>query len=131
MTVDQQHASPEQLLRAVESLRGEELDVFVEQVIALRARRVASHLPPDEAALLLAINRSVPVTTQQRYGELISKRQAETLTPEEHTELLQLTDQAELLNAERVSALADLARLRQTTLTELMKSLDIQPPAYA
>lgn len=130
MAVDQLHTSPEQLLRAVEGLPGEELDAFVEQVLALRARRVATHLSSDEATLLLTINRPIPADIQQRYDELIGKRRAETLTTEEQAQLLQLTDHIELLNAERVFALADLARLRQTTLTALMKSLDIQPPAY-
>lgn len=131
MAVDQLHASPEQLLRAVEGLPGEELDAFVEQVLALRARRVAPHLSLDEAELLLAINRPIPAAVQHRYDELIGNRRAETLTSGEHAELLHLTDHVERLNAERVAALADLARLRQMTLTALMQRLDIRPPAYA
>lgn len=131
MAVDRLDASPEQLLRAVEHLPGDELDAFVAQVLALRARRVASHLTPQEANLLLTINRAIPVEIQQRYDELIAKRRAVSLTPEEHAELLKLTDQVELLNVQRVSALADLAQLRRTTLAALMHSLDIQPPAYA
>lgn len=131
MTVDQLNISPEQLLRAVQRLPGEELDLFVDQVIALRASRFTSHLSASEAELLLTINSDLPIETNQRYAELIDKRRAASLSSEEHAELLRLTDEVELRNAERVAALADLARLRQTTLTALMHSLGIQPAAYA
>lgn len=92
----------------------------------------ASHMPsiivdssPEQ--LLLIINRAIPAHVQQRYDELITKRRATSLTPEEHAELLQLTDHVELLNAERVAALAELARLRQTTLAELLHRFGIKP----
>lgn len=68
---------------------------------------------------------------QRRYNDLLAKRQAENLTPEEHSELLDLTNQVEKLETQRVEYLAEMARLRQTNITDLMNSLGIQSPAHA
>ena len=61
----------------------------------------------------------------------MSNSQAEALTPDEHQELLHLVDQIEKSDGERVKHLADLARLRGTSLTAVMEDLGIHPPAYA
>ncbi len=87
-----------------------------------------SVLPQDEADLLLKINQGLSQPAQHRYDELIAKRQAETLTPDEYAELLRLSDQTEHMNAERLAALAALAQLRQTTLPHLMRDLGIEDP---
>jgi hypothetical protein len=82
--------------------------------------------PSNEADLLRQINRDISPDVLSRYNELFGKRQAETLTPAEYTELLTLTNQVEQREAERVSALAELAKLRQISLSELMTALSIQ-----
>lgn len=73
----------------------------------------------------------MPPHIQQRFNELVAKRQAETLTPEELQELLQLTDQIETSDAQRVQYLGELARLRGISLPDLMKELGIHPARYA
>jgi len=60
----------------------------------------------------------------------MAKRRAETLTTEEHQELLALIDRIEQADAERVQTLAELARLRHVTVTALMAQLGIRRPAY-
>jgi len=122
---------PAELLKAVEQLSQPELEQFVSQVISLRAKRHAPSLPRRDSELLLKINEGVPPDTQKRYDELIAKRQAETLTPAEYEDLLRLTQQVEKLQVRRVEYLAELARQRGTSLTELMENLGIRPPAYA
>jgi len=82
-----------------------------------------------EAQLLMKINRGVPFDLQRRYDELIEKRRAETLTPDEYAELLRLTAQMEQLNVERVESLCKLADLRKMSLTALMRELGIKAPA--
>lgn len=77
--------------------------------------------------MLAKINQGLPVQEARRYQELMVKRRAETLTPEEHEELLRLTDAAEATQAERVRHLAELARIRGTTLDALMEGLGLQP----
>jgi hypothetical protein len=123
--------SSDELLKAVEQLSLPELEEFASQVIALQAQRKAPSLPQAEADLLLRINRGLSLELQRRYDELVTKRRAETLTSDEYDELLHLTDEIEQFEARRVEYLAQLARLRGTSLTALMESLGIRPPAYA
>ena len=72
----------------------------------------------------------MPDKIQKRFDELVAKRQEETLTTDEHQELLKLTDQIEKSDAKRVKYMAELARLRGTSLTTLMQELDIRQPAH-
>jgi len=87
-------------------------------------------LPDAEADLLQKINGSLSQIAWTRYRELLAKRQAETLTPPEQTELIALSDQIEEANVQRLTYLAALAELRQTTMPALMKELGLQPVAY-
>ena len=130
MSTIQIQTSVEQLLDAVAQLPPDELAALTEKIVALRARHIAPHIERDEADLLLRINRDIPSDTRRRYDELIGKRQAETLSANDYTELIDLTRQIEHLEAERVSALAELARLRQMSLPNLMVELGIQTPTY-
>jgi hypothetical protein len=123
--------STDQLLRAVERLPSQELATFVAQVVALRAQREAPHLSQSETRLLLQINQGFPAQTQRRFDELVAKRQAETITPEELQELIQITDQIEQRDAQRLVALVELTQLRGTSLDALMATLGIAPPEYA
>ena len=123
--------SPDELLRAVGQLSLTELEQFAQEVLALRAQREAPALPRVEGELLLKINQGIPAALQQRYSELVSKRQAGALTPVEHSELLRLSDEVEKLEATRAECLAELARLRRTSLSALMQDLGIRPPTYA
>jgi len=115
----------DELLKAVGQLSQPDLEQFVFQVIALRAKRQAPGLPRDESELLLKINEGMPPDIQARYNDLIAKRQDETLTPDEYKELLRLTQQVEKLEVRRVEYLAELARLRRMSLTALMENLGI------
>jgi len=131
MTTIPIEVSTEQLLRAVERLPAQDLDAFVAQVIALRAQRNAPHLTQAETALRRQINAPLAPDLQRRFDELIARRQAETITPDELDELIQITEQIERHDAERLAALGDLARLRQITIPALMDLLGIRAPSYA
>lgn len=120
--------STDELLTAIAQLNSSELEDFTSRVIRLRAQRLAPHVPKNEAELLKKINQGVPLNVQTRYDELAIKREAETLTAPEYDELLQLTDQIEQVDAERLRNLAELARLRKTSLDAIMAELDIKAP---
>jgi hypothetical protein len=124
------HISGRELLRAVEQLNPTEFQQFVTQVLTLRAERQAPRLPAADTELLLRINEGLPEEVRQRYEHLISKRQDQTLTPNEHAELLHLTDEVEQREAGRLAALAELAQLRKTSLAELAEALGIRAPAH-
>ena len=122
--------SPDELLNGVAQLDTPALEHFISQVLTLRAKRIAPSVPKREAELLQQINQGLLPDVQQRYDELTAKRRAETLTPEEHQELLALVDRIEQADAERVRALIELAQLRNVSVTTLMAELGIRRPAY-
>jgi hypothetical protein len=57
----------------------------------------------------------------------MQQRDADQLTPAEHQELIQLSQQVELLNVDRITHLIELAKHRQTTLPQLIKDLGLKP----
>lgn len=119
-----------ELLKAVRQLSPPEMESFVRQVITIRAQLKAPSLPQTEAELLLKINQGLPPSLRTRCAELIAKRKTESLSSDEHRELLVLTEQVEKLEAQRVELLAELAQVRKTTLSKLMKELGIGKPSY-
>jgi hypothetical protein len=87
--------------------------------------RLAPEVTPTEADLLQQINLGFSAQTWAEYHDLISKRQAETLTPQEHEQLIQLSNYLERQNVVRIRALSQLATLRNQSLDELMQHLGL------
>lgn len=120
-----------ELLHGVEQLSTPDLENFVTNVLAVQARRRAPSLSKDEARLLQLINQGVPPEVRSRYQLLDEKLHDETITVAEHQELLELINQIELADAERMRYLVELAQLRNTPLDSLMDQLGIRNPTYA
>ena len=125
----QAEVSREALLDAVEQLSSPELDQFVADVLKLRSRRGPARLGAVESELILRTNQGLPEVLRDRYADLIDRRRDESLTPEEHEELLRLTAEEERTEADRLSALAELARVRGVPLPTLMDDLGIPAPS--
>ncbi|MEI6775583.1 MAG: hypothetical protein WCK70_01650 [Chloroflexales bacterium] len=124
----QAQLSSDQLLHALDAMPLVEFEQFAEQILAMRLRRHAAVLSVDESTLLLKINQGLPEAIRQRYAELRAKRDTRSLTDEEYTDLLQITDQVEQREAERMEHVATLAMLRQTTIAQLIDDLGMRPP---
>lgn len=95
-----------------------------------RSRQKAPPLSPVETQLLQQINLGLSQDDWHRYHTLMAKRRTETLTPDEHAALIAFSDQIEAANTRRMTALVELARLRQTSLKALMHELRLQTPAH-
>jgi hypothetical protein len=109
-----------------------ELEQFAEQVNLLLATRKMNRLPQREPELLEQINQGLPEDIQRRYDELQLKLHDETISSEEHQELLSLIDTVEQASVDRLKCLVELSQLRQISLDDLMHQLDIHhPPVYA
>ena len=122
----------DEVLKSVAQLESDDLEQVVNKLIALQAQRRAASLSPAETDLLQQINQGLPSTIRTRYRELHAKLHEETITPAEHEELLQLSDQIEQADAERLRHLIALAQLRQVSVDTLMDQLGIRrPPAHA
>ena len=132
MAVNQMDLPPlrENILRAAERLPRSELTTLVQDLLHLQARQQAPILSLGEAELLQQINQGLPAEQQMRYAQLIEKRLAEALTPEEHQELRQFNQLVEQLNVARLKNLIRLAQLRQITLPQLLSELGISEPTY-
>jgi hypothetical protein len=119
-----------ELLQAADQLNEPDLDQLVDQVLMLRAKRKANILSKAETELLLHINQGVPADLHQQYQALREKRNKGTLSQKENEMLLALSDQIEILAAERAGSLVKLAELRQIPLMQLMNNLEIKAPNY-
>lgn len=119
------HLSTDDLLRAADQLPPAELEQFVAKLLTIRAHRQAPCLSRTETELLQRINHPLSETLRSRYAELIDKRDARTLTPEEHTELLRLTNETETVEANRVKAIEELAELRKTSFDTILQEMGI------
>ncbi len=122
--------SRENLVQAAERLPLSELTNLVQDLLRLQARRQAPVLSQREATLLQQINQGLAPEQQHRYETLIEKRLAETLTPVEQQEFMQLNQTVEQLNVARIKNLVSLAQLRQVPLAQLMADLGIAEPNY-
>ena len=108
------------------------LDSVLQRLQPVRQRMSGvKRLAKREADLLQSINQSLSQIEWQRYRALLGKRQAETLTPAEQAELIDLSDRIEEANAQRIAYVAELADMRQTTVPALMDELGLRPAAYA
>lgn len=117
----------DQLLNAVAQLETAELERFADQVNLILSQRKTIH--QTEAQLLQRIHQPLSDTTQQRYNQLSEKLRAETISSDEHQELLSLVDVVEQADVDRLQCLIDLAQLRQVPLNDLMNQLGIHPPS--
>ncbi|MGH9801953.1 MAG: STAS/SEC14 domain-containing protein [Blastocatellia bacterium] len=120
--------STEQIISAVNQLSLPELDQIFDKVLAVRAKRIAPSLSAVESSLLARINQGLPAELRARMQELRAKRADGTITDAEYEELTHLADQAEVLHAERMTALGELSRLRGLRLPEMMAELGLHFP---
>ena len=121
----------EQIIAALDKLSLPELQEVFQHTLEVRAERKGPHLPREESALLVRVNQGLPHDLRTRLSALRSKRENDSISDAEYTELTELSDKAESLHAERVAALAELAKLRGVNLSSLMDSLGIRFPQNA
>jgi len=102
-------------------------DIYIMRLLQkdLQVRAAPSRLSPRESKLLKQINGSLSAIEWERYRVLLAKRDAESLTGQEQAELVALSDQIEEANARRMKAVAELARLRKTTVPALVETLGL------
>jgi hypothetical protein len=87
--------SVESLFEAAGRLEPSDLRRLVAGALELRAKREVPLASPRESEILLAINEGLPSDLARRLETLYRKRRRETLTAEEHRELVSLGDEVE------------------------------------
>jgi hypothetical protein len=126
----------EAALREEAAKAGLDADRFIQRTIeeqlkkAINGHPEVSSLSSAESKLLRQVNEWLPSETWDEYQELREKFRSETLTDAEHQRLTEIYDQIEMINAKRIGFIAELARLRQVSLEEMMKQLGIPAPSF-
>lgn len=120
-----------QLIHQAEQLRPNEFEQFLLSILALNARRISKGLPLEETLLLKKINMEFSPNKMERFLLLDEKRQQETLTQDEHRELLSLVRQLEKYDAEKLQLVGQLALLRGVPFDALLKQLGLYQTRHA
>jgi hypothetical protein len=123
MSVHSIEISTENLLGVVARMPAREYERFIKKANALRQE---GQIPRREAALLVKINTVFPTDKREQYNQLYAKFREAALTDVEHEELLKLSDEFEVLNAERLKYVGQLAKLRKQTLEEVIRDLQLK-----
>lgn len=122
MAVHNVEISTENLLSAVVRMPEKDFERFFKNAKQIKEREMK------------LINRleDFDLSTEKKkvYRQLLKKFRAEKISPEEHQKLISLTEELEDLNVERVKCLVEIAKLRNSTLDEVKKDLDIKPKNY-
>ena len=109
----------------VDQLPDNSLCQAIEFLEALHHQNPKSNSTPksdkaNEAELLRIIQWQLSPEEQNRLDYLRQCNEAETITPEEHEELLSYVDRIEQQDAQRATALIQLAQLRQVDLDTVL-----------
>ncbi len=116
----------DELLNAALQLPQVELEQFVRRLFSLKARERVPVLSEREAELLNQIYQTPLADRQPRINELIEKRRAYTIAPNELRELIELTDQAEAFDVTRLELISELAHLRNVPLAQMIQQLGLK-----
>ena len=115
------------LFHEAERLDNRSLDIFIDSIVSLRVRREISNKQKEEALLLEKINKGLSLKQVERFKILDQKRFDEVLTNEEYQELSVLVEKIENLNVRRLKHLIALSKLRDVSVRELVKQLNLSP----
>ncbi len=122
MSVQNLEINKANLLNVVVSLPKNEFEQFVSDARKLKRR---------EESLIAKIPKfDLSVEERKIYQQLLRKFRAENITDTEYKQLTDLTDKLEGLNVERLKCLMEIAKIRNKTLREVMKELNIKPKSY-
>jgi preprotein translocase subunit SecA len=113
------------LISGVSSLETTEIELFMQKLGQLIARRKTPSASEQETILLTAINQAIPQKLQMRYTEMVEKLENETMTPAENKVFLKLVEKMEMQNAKRLQHLLELSQLRGVSLETVMSQLHL------
>ena len=118
----------ESQLREQAQQKGKALNQYITAIIQEKInspRPKMSVLTTDETRLFQIINKGFSSDFWSKLHDLDKKRQTATLTEVELQELIDMTALMEASNVDRMTALIELANIRQTDLDTLMMQLGL------
>lgn len=112
----------ENLLQAVVRMPAKEFERFFKSAKQIKDR---------EARLIAKLDEfQLAPEKEKLYRRLLRKFRAERITPEENQVLIDLTTALERLGVERLKCIAEIAKIRHSSLDEVFKDLNIKPKNY-
>ena len=117
----------EKRLKEIAAERGEEVEDLIADLLKEKLLPIPNRMQRKEAELLLKINLGISEEEWNHFYQLLEKRDMEIMTPQEHRELIDLTEKIEKANTRRMQYLTELALLKNISLDQLMNDLGIEP----
>ena len=121
----------EELLNGITQLDLSSLEQFSEELNRLIARKKVPNPTERELELIKIIYSTLGKKVQERYNELTQKNLEETISEDEHKELLVLVEEFEEHNVKWLQALVELAQLRAVSLDVIKKQLGVDNPNFS
>jgi hypothetical protein len=129
MAVHNVEISTENLLNIVSQLPEKEFQLFVKKAEKLRNKSVEARWTKREVEIIKEINECIlSPEKQNRYDNLVKKRQDEKISQVELEELIALTDETEELNVKRLENLVRLALSSGKSVDEIIDELELRQP---
>jgi hypothetical protein len=128
MSVQNLEINKANLLNVVVGLPKNEFERLIAKAKNLR-RKTSESRQNREVKLIKKVNEATLSEGEyKRFYELIEKRRDENISENELVELILLTEKSEELNVKRLKSLVEIAQIRNKTLREVMKELEIFSP---
>lgn len=128
MAVQNLEITPENILSVVVKLPENEFKSLFSNAQKLRQKK-SENQADKEVRLIKQVNESIHSDAERlRFDELVQKRRDEIINESEQTELTKLTEKSEELNSKRLEYLVEIAQIRNKSLREVMKELEISSP---
>ena len=113
----------ESVLNSISDLETNQIVAFMHEIGKIVAQRTAPTLPQQELIVLEKIANLVPQKLQERYALLNEKLNTETISLEEHQELLKIVAKIEAKNVKKLELMIKLAQIRKVDLRTLSKQM--------
>lgn len=121
----QTEVTPQMVTQMVQSMTEAELRELERELKIEQLRRFCPDVPQEETALLQRALQPPP--HEAHLEELLELREEGTLSEEQHAELIQIVEEREADNVERVAVVGRLALLRGEKFEALWKKLGLVP----
>jgi hypothetical protein len=115
----------EEMINGAAKLETSDLEVFMEKLGQLLARRKTPRINEREIELINIIYDCLTLQNESRYEELNEKLHSKTLSSNEHAELIEFNDLAEEQQIEYLKSLLELSQIRGVTVEKTIHQLGI------
>lgn len=120
----------EDILNGIAQLKVTDLEGFAKKVMTILEKKKTPDFKQKENELIHKIKNGGPSKEfQKRYNSLLAKSVKGIMTDEENEEFLTLIPTSEKWSVDRLQLIIELAKLKNTSIQEVMNQLEITTPS--